>query len=124
MALVEKKHLCFKHYLEAYLKLPAKNFCESCLAETTDISDSRWYSFIRYVVIRLSQAPFIYLGSKKNECPVCGSFVRKLWIEFPFSIVPINKYRVLYTRDLRPIAWGEPADSYFINDILVRKLKK
>lgn len=117
---------CSKQCGEEFHKLPSKQFCISCLTETTEISNPNWSLVLRKIrhhsVGSELYMIFLSFGFSKGNCQKCGSYIVKLWLCFlGIPIYPLSRYRFLYTKKPHYVP-GEPVIIPKISDILVRKM--
>jgi hypothetical protein len=65
-------------------------FCAQCRAATTDDSPGNIFS-LYLVGTRL-------IGFR-DTCPACGSVLQRKWVCIGLPLIPLSKYRVIYTQD-------------------------
>ena len=79
---------CSSQCLEGFQKLRS-GFCNNCRAQTTAESAGNLRQFNG---IGTAFGPF-----SKGKCPECGSVIKTKWFTFGVPLVPLEKYRVLFT---------------------------
>jgi hypothetical protein len=79
---------CSSNCLEGFQKLKS-GFCEKCREQTTADTAGNLRQFNG---IGTAFGPF-----SKDKCPECGSVIKTKWFTFGLPLVPLEKYRVLYT---------------------------
>jgi hypothetical protein len=65
-----------------------EGFCEKCLAETRNSPPGE-----------LATVNLIGVGlhGTGDRCPACHSIIQTKWIQVLFPLIPLKKYRVIYT---------------------------
>ncbi len=79
---------CSSRCLEGFQKLK-QGFCDNCRAQTTAETAGNLSQFNG---IGTTFGPF-----SKDKCPECGSVIKTKWFTFVVPLVPLEKYRVLFT---------------------------
>jgi hypothetical protein len=72
-----------------------RGFCDACRSQTTDESTGN-LTQINGIGTTLSLFD-------RDKCATCGSIVKTKWFCLVFPLIPLGKYRVLYTQDKRSL---------------------